>query len=59
MGNDKSGKTEKTDRETSLTRRAVIKAGWVVPVILAIGLPAGNVFSQASGGQSGGLPPGF
>ncbi len=51
MSTDKSEKTEKTDRETSLTRRAVIKAGWAVPVILAIGLPNGNVFAKSSNGK--------
>ena len=48
---NKIGKTEKTDRETSITRRAVIKAGWAVPVILAIGLPNGDVFAKSSGGK--------
>ncbi len=47
MSTDKS---EKTDREVSLTRRAVIKAGWAVPVILSIGLPVGDVFVHASTG---------
>ncbi len=51
MGNNKIGKTEKTDRETSLTRRAVIKAGWAVPVILSMGLSAGNIFAQGSKGR--------
>ncbi len=43
---------KKTDRETSLTRRAVIKAGWAVPVIVSIGLlSTGNVFARASKGR--------
>ncbi len=42
-------KTEKNDREVSLTRRTLIKtAAWTVPVILTVGLPPGNVFAQAS-----------
>ena len=45
MSNDKS---KKTDSEVSHTRRALIKAGWAVPIILSIGLPVGNVFAQAS-----------
>jgi len=40
--------SEKADKERSLTRRAVIKAGWMVPVILAVGLGTGNVFVHAS-----------
>jgi hypothetical protein len=44
-------KGKKTDREVSLTRRALIKAGWAVPVILSIGLPIGNVFVHASTGR--------
>ncbi len=51
MSTDKSEKTEKTDHEVSLTRRALIKAGWAVPVILSIGLPVGNVFVHASTGR--------
>ncbi len=46
MSNDKS---KKTDSEVSHTRRALIKtAAWTVPVILAVGLPPGNVFAQGS-----------
>ncbi len=42
-------KSEKNDREVSLTRRTVIKtAAWTVPVVLAVGLLPGNVFVQAS-----------
>lgn len=59
-------KSEKTDHEVSLTRRALIKAGWAVPVILSIGLPVGNVFVHAStggrtkpGGGDSGPPAGF
>ncbi len=44
-------KTEKNDREVSLTRRTLIKtAAWTVPVILTVGLPSGNVFAQGSNG---------
>ena len=51
MSNEKTEKTEKNDREVSLTRRTVIKtAAWAVPTILSIGLPVGNVFAQASSG---------
>lgn len=39
--------SKKTDNEVSLTRRAAIKAGWAVPVILAIGL-GGNTFVHAT-----------
>ncbi len=50
MSNDKS---KKTDSEVCHTRRALIKAGWAVPIILSIGLPVGNVFANAStGGQT-------
>ncbi len=38
------------DKEVSLTRRAALKAGWAVPVIVAIGL-GGNSFVHASGGN--------
>lgn len=44
--------SRKKDKEVSITRRAAIKAGWAVPVILAVGLNAGNVFAQASGGRT-------
>ncbi len=40
--------SKKVDNEVSITRRAAIKAGWAVPVILAIGLGTGNVFVHAS-----------
>jgi hypothetical protein len=43
-------KNEKTDHEVSLTRRALIKAGWAIPVILSIGLPTGDVFAKSSRG---------
>ncbi len=50
--------SKKVDKEVSLTRRAAIKAGWAVPVILAIGL-GGNTFVHATGnayayGENGG-----
>jgi hypothetical protein len=51
MSTDEGKKAEKTDREATLTRRALIKAGWAVPVILSIGLPVGNVFVHASTGS--------
>ena len=38
---------EKVEMERSITRRAAIKAGWAVPVILAIGL-GGNAFVHAT-----------
>ncbi len=48
-----SDKSKKTDGEVSYTRRALIKAGWAIPIILSIGLPVGNVFVHASnGGQT-------
>ncbi len=53
MSTEKSEKTEKNDREASLTRRALIKAGWAIPVILSIGLPVGDVFVHATTGGSG------
>ncbi len=45
--------TKHASREASFTRRAVIKAGWIVPVILAVGLPPGDVFAQSSPQGSG------
>ena len=39
---------KKTKNEVSVTRRAAIKAGWAIPVILSIGLSAGDVFAKAS-----------
>ena len=39
--------SKKVDNEVSITRRAAIKAGWAVPVILAIGL-GGNAFVHAT-----------
>ncbi len=40
--------SKKVDKEVSLTRRAALKAGWAVPVILAIGLGGRNAFVHAS-----------
>ncbi len=51
MSTDES---KKTDSEVSLTRRALIKAGWAVPIILSVGLPVGNVFVHASTGSTRG-----
>ena len=53
-----SDKSKKTDSEVSYTRRALIKAGWAIPIILSIGLPVGNVFVHASstGEQTTPLP---
>ncbi len=42
--------SKKVEKEVSMTRRAAIKAGWAIPVILAIGL-GGNTFLHASGGR--------
>ncbi len=41
--------SKKNDKEVSLTRRALIKAGWAVPIILSIALPVGDVFVHATG----------
>ncbi len=43
-----STESKRVGKETTLTRRAAIKAGWAVPVILAIGL-GGNAFVHATG----------
>ncbi len=40
--------SKKVDKEASITRRAAIKAGWAVPIIVAIGL-GGNTFVHATG----------
>jgi hypothetical protein len=37
---EQGSEANEADRESSLTRRAVLKAGWAVPVILAVGLPS-------------------
>ncbi len=39
--------SKKVDKEVSLTRRAALKAGWAVPIIVAIGL-GGNTFVHAT-----------
>ncbi len=39
--------SKKVDKEVTLTRRAAIKVGWAVPIILAIGL-GGNTFVHAT-----------
>ncbi len=39
--------SKKVDKEVSLTRRAALKAGWAVPIIVAIGL-GGNAFVHAT-----------
>ena len=43
--------SKKVDKERSITRRAALKAGWAVPVILAIGL-GGNTFVHATPGKT-------
>ncbi len=48
MSTDEGKKAKKNDREASLTRRALIKAGWAIPVILSIGLPVGDDFVHAT-----------
>jgi len=60
----KSAIDEKSDLHTkrvpSLTRRSVVKAGWMIPVILAVGLPPGDLFAQGSNTQcneTGGSQP--
>ena len=40
--------SKKVDKEVSLTRRAALKAGWAVPIVLAVTLGTGNVFVHAS-----------
>jgi hypothetical protein len=37
---EQGSEANEADRESSLTRRAVLKAGWAIPVILAVGLPS-------------------
>jgi hypothetical protein len=32
-----------------VSRRALLKAGWVVPVVMAVGIPR-NAFAQYNGG---------
>ena len=45
-------KEAKEDRETSFTRRALIQAGWTVPVIMAVAPP--QAFAQSPGGHNDG-----
>jgi hypothetical protein len=37
---EQGSEANEPNRESSLTRRALLKAGWAVPVILAVGLPS-------------------
>jgi hypothetical protein len=37
---EQGSEANEPNRESSVTRRALIKAGWAVPVILAVGLPS-------------------
>lgn len=37
---DQGSAADEPNRESSLTRRALLKAGWAVPVILTVGLPS-------------------
>ena len=39
-GPEQGSEANETNRESSLTRRALLKAGWAAPVILAVGLPS-------------------
>lgn len=41
--------------KADLSRRALVKAGWVVPVVLALGIPKTTMAqTSSSGGQTGG-----
>ena|SRR5215831_6508240 len=35
---------DRTDREISFSRRALLQAGWIVPVVFAVGLPK-NIYA--------------
>jgi hypothetical protein len=37
---EQGSEANEPNRESSVTRRALLKAGWAVPVILAVGLPS-------------------
>lgn len=39
-------------------RRNLLKAGWIVPVILAVGIPRNALAQGGSDGGSGGSDPG-
>jgi hypothetical protein len=46
-------------RDVSLTRRALIRAGWVIPAVLVVSLPSAafaDYTAPPSGGGGGGLP---
>src|SRR5215216_4607664 len=42
---------ERTDREISFSKRALLQAGWVAPEVLAAGLP-GKIYAQSSMSES-------
>jgi hypothetical protein len=41
---------ERTDREISFSKRALLQAGWVAPEVLAVGLPR-KIYAQSSMGE--------
>lgn len=44
--------------KADLSRRALVKAGWVVPVVFALGIPKRTMALTASGGDGGGASGG-
>jgi len=43
---------EHSSREVDFARRALVQAGWVVPTILALGLPPRRAFGDEGAGPS-------
>jgi hypothetical protein len=37
-----------------VSRRALMRAGWIVPVIMAVGIPRDALYAEGSDGQGGG-----
>jgi len=52
MDQDKNAQSSTTERKL-VSRRALVRAGWIVPVVLAVGIPK-NALAQY--GNTGGDP---
>lgn len=59
MDNDQTAQ-DSTPEVKTVSRRALMRAGWIVPVILAVGIPRDALYAEGSDGQNGngdGQPP--
>jgi hypothetical protein len=53
MDQDRSAQDSAPEPKT-VSRRALMRAGWIVPVIMAVGIPRDALYAEGSDGQDGG-----